>query len=172
MVKLLRVDERLLHGQVALNWVNNTGASSILIANDDVMVNEMSRMALQLAKPADKKLAIRSIDGAYELLKNPRSADATIFIIVRTVADALRLAKKVNTPDEAGDTNAVNRINKVNIGGIKKKEGSKLIAAAVYLNDAERENLRELKGYVDHIEFRMLPSDSAKSLESVLSKEG
>lgn len=159
MVTLLRVDERLLHGQVALNWVSNVGATSLLVANDDVMENEMSRMALQLAKPSGKKLAIRSIDGGAELLNDPRSKDIPIFVIVRTIGDALRLVQQTD------------EIKKVNIGGIRKKEGSKMIAAAVFVNDEDLQNLRELKKYVDQIEFRMLPSDSAKSLDSVL-KEG
>ncbi len=159
MVTLLRVDERLLHGQVALNWVSNVGASSLLVANDEVMDNEMSRMALQLAKPSGKKLAIRSIDGAADLLNDPRSKDISIFVIVRTIADAVRLVQKTDG------------ITKVNIGGIKKKEGSKMIAAAVFVNEEDLENLRELKKHVEHIEFRMLPSDSAKSLDSILKED-
>lgn len=159
MVKLMRIDERLLHGQVALNWVQNVGTSSILIANDEVMNNEMSKMALKMAKPSGSKLAIRSIDGAAELLNDPRSKDISIFVIVRDIADALRL---VNMTDE---------IKSINIGGVKKKEGSKMIAVAVFVNDDDLRNLRELKKHVDKIEFRMLPADSPKPLSSIL-KEG
>ena len=156
MVKLLRVDERLLHGQVALNWVSNVGASSILIANDEVMQNEMSKMALKMAKPSGVNLAIRDINGAAELLNDPRSADITVFVIVRTVTDALRLAKQTDT------------IKIVNIGGIKKKEGSKLIAPAVFVNSDDMEILKELSAHVEKIEFRMLPSDSPKSWDNIL----
>lgn len=159
MVTLLRVDERLLHGQVALNWVSNVGATSLLVANDEVMENEMARMALQLAKPSGKKLAIRNIDGAADLLNDPRSKDIAIFVIVRTIADALRLVQKTEG------------IKKINIGGIKKKEGSKMIAAAVFVNNEDLDNLRELKKHVDQIEFRMLPSDSPKSLDSILKED-
>jgi mannose/fructose/N-acetylgalactosamine-specific phosphotransferase system component IIB len=156
MVKLLRVDERLLHGQVALNWVSNVGASSILIANDDVMQNEMSKMALKMAKPSGVNLAIRDIKGAVELLKDPRSFDITVFVIVRTLADALRLAQQTNA------------IKYVNIGGIKKKEGSRLIAPAVFVNNEDAEVLKQLSALVEKIEFRMLPSDSPKPWNSVL----
>jgi mannose/fructose/N-acetylgalactosamine-specific phosphotransferase system component IIB len=156
MVKLLRVDERLLHGQVALNWVSNVGASSILIANDEVMQNEMSRMALKMAKPSGVNLAIRDINGAVELLRDPRSADITVFVIVRTLTDALRLAKQTDT------------IKFVNIGGIKKKEGSKLIAPAVFVNNDDMTILKELSTHVEKIEFRMLPSDSPRSWENIL----
>jgi mannose/fructose/N-acetylgalactosamine-specific phosphotransferase system component IIB len=156
MVKLLRVDERLLHGQVALNWVSNVGASSILIANDEVMQNEMSKMALKMAKPSGVNLAIRDIKGAVELLKDPRSFDITVFVIVRTLADALRLAQQTGA------------IKYVNIGGIKKKEGSKLIAPAVFLNNEDAEVLKQLSVLVEKMEFRMLPSDSPRSWNSVL----
>jgi mannose/fructose/N-acetylgalactosamine-specific phosphotransferase system component IIB len=156
MVKLLRVDERLLHGQVALNWVSNVGASSILIANDDVMRNEMSKMALKMAKPSGVNLAIRGIKGAAELLNDPRSADITVFVIVRTLEDALGLARQTDT------------IRFVNIGGIKKKEGSRLIAPAVFVNNDDMETLKQLSTIVDKIEFRMLPSDSPRSWDSIL----
>jgi mannose/fructose/N-acetylgalactosamine-specific phosphotransferase system component IIB len=156
MVKLLRVDERLLHGQVALNWVSNVGASSILIANDDVMQNEMGKMALKMAKPSGVNLAIRDIKGAADLLNDPRSADITVFVIVRTLEDALRLAQQTDT------------IRFVNIGGIKKKEGGRLIAPAVFVNNDDVKILKQLSTVVDKIEFRMLPSDSPKSWDSIL----
>lgn len=159
MVKLMRVDARLLHGQVAVTWVSSVAASSILIADDEVMTNEMSKMALKMAKPSGVNLAIRSIDGAAELLNDPRSREISIFVIVRTIADALRLVEKTD------------QIRQINIGGIKKKEGSRLIAAAVYVNDEDVEVLKKLGERVDRVEFRMVPSDSAKTLESVI-KEG
>ncbi len=156
MVKLLRIDERLLHGQVAVTWVSNVNASSILIANDEVMQNEMSKMAIKMAKPNGVNLAIRSIDDGAALLSDPRSEGITIFVIVKTIADALRLAEKTKC------------IRHVNVGGIRKKEGGKLIAPAVYVNDQDLENLKKLQSLVDVVEFRMVPADSARKLEDVL----
>lgn len=156
MVKLMRIDERLLHGQVAVTWVGSVNATSILIANDEVMENEMAKMALKMAKPSGMKLAIRTIDDAAALLNDPRSENIAIFVLVKNIADAVRLCSK---------TKAVSRVN---IGGIKKKEGSKLIAAAVYVNDKDVENLKKLDTLVDQIEFRMVPSDSAKTLDEAL----
>ncbi len=156
MVKILRVDERLLHGQVAVTWVSNVNPSSILIANDEVMDNEMSKMALKMAKPNGVNLAIRSIDDGAGILNDPRSENIQIFVIVKTIADAVRLAEKTNC------------IKHVNIGGIRKREGGKLIAPAVYVNDQDIENLKKLQTMVDVIEFRMVPSDSTKKLDEVL----
>jgi len=157
MVKILRIDERLLHGQVAVTWVSAVNASSILIANDEIMENEMGKMALKMAKPNGVNLAIRSIDNGAELLNDPRTKDVSVFVIVKTIADAVRLAQKTDC------------IKHVNIGGIRKREGGKLIAAAVYVNDEDIANLRKLKTLVEKVEFRMVPSDSAKNLDDVLN---
>ena len=159
MVKLLRVDERLLHGQVALNWVRHIGTSLILIANDEVADNEMSKMALKLAKPNDVKLSIRDIAGAVEMLNDPRSNDMVIFVIVRTIEDALKLVQMIG------------KVPIVNVGGVKKKAGAKFIAPAVFINDDDIKNLRELEKLVDTVEFRMLPADSPKSVDNI-SKDG
>ncbi len=156
MVKLLRVDARLLHGQVAVTWLSNVDASSILIADDAVMQDEMAKIALKMAKPTGMKLAIRSIDGAAELLNDPRSNGITIFAIVRTIEDALRLAEKTDC------------IHHINIGGIKKKEGSKLIAPAVFVNDGDIKTLRRLIELVGDVEFRMVPTDSPRSAKNLL----
>ena len=58
MIKLLRVDHRLVHGQVAFSWTNALGADAILVANDDVPNDEIWKTALKLAKPANVKLVI------------------------------------------------------------------------------------------------------------------
>lgn len=158
MVNLLRIDSRLLHGQVAINWVNNVAASSILIADDEVMQNEMAVIALKMARPTGTKLAIRSIDCAAELLNDRRSEGISIFVIVRTIESALRLVEQTHS------------IHHINIGGIKKKEGSKMIAAGVYVGGDDIAVLRRLTDLVDEVEFRMVPSDSPKSAKSFVNK--
>ncbi|MDQ0360120.1 PTS system mannose/fructose/N-acetylgalactosamine-transporter subunit IIB [Breznakia pachnodae] len=157
MVELLRVDERLLHGQVAVTWVSNLDITSILIANDDVVTNEMSKMALKMAKPTGINLAIRSIDEGAALLNDPRVEKSKVLVLVKTVQDASRLIEKINE-----------KVDHVNIGGIKRKEGSKLIAPAVYVNEDDVNALNKLIEMVDKVEFRMVPSENAKSAESII----
>ena len=61
MLRLIRVDERLLHGQVAIGWTSNSGANTILVANDEAQKDKVKAMALDLAKPSGVKLYIRSV---------------------------------------------------------------------------------------------------------------
>ena len=60
MIKLLRVDHRLLHGQVAFSWKNAVEADCILIACDAVMKDDLRKTSIKLAKPSGVKLVIRS----------------------------------------------------------------------------------------------------------------
>lgn len=49
MIKLLRVDHRLLHGQVAFSWTSTLSADCILIASDAVMKDDLRKMSIKLA---------------------------------------------------------------------------------------------------------------------------
>ena len=51
MIKLLRVDHRLLHGQVAFSWKNAVEADCILIACDAVMKDDLRKTSIKMAKP-------------------------------------------------------------------------------------------------------------------------
>ena len=156
MVIHCRVDERLLHGQVAVTWMSQVSPDSILIANDDVVNNEVSKMALKMVKPEGTNMAIRSVDDGAAVLNDPRAQGLKIFVIVRTVQDLVRLMKQTD------------QIHSVNIGGIRKKDGSKLIAASVYLNDDDAAALKQLKELCDDVYFQMVPADSRKSVDEVL----
>lgn len=156
MVELLRVDDRLLHGQVATTWTNAVAPEAILIANDEAATNEMSKLALKMAKPAGVKLAIKTVQGGIDLLNNPKSENIKIFVIVRTIRDALMLVQHTK------------QIKKVNIGGVKKKEGGKMIAAGMFLTEEEIEDLRKMNAAVEEVELRMVPSESKHNIDKIL----
>lgn len=117
----------------------------------------MSKMALKMAKPTGINLAIRSIDEGAALLNDPRVEKSKVLVLVKTVQDASRIIEMINE-----------KVDHVNIGGIKRKEGSKLIAPAVYVNEDDVNALNKLIEMVDKVEFRMVPSENAKSAESII----
>lgn len=158
MVVLCRVDERLLHGQVAVTWLSQIQPDSILIANDEVMQNEMSKMALKMVKPSGVNMAIRSVEDGAKVLNDPRAEKLKIFAVVRTLQDAVRLCEMTDT------------ITKINVGGVRKKEGAKLAAASVYLNDEDLAAVQKLVDMGKDVEFKMVPSESGKKAEQILSE--
>lgn len=154
MIKMLRVDHRLLHGQVAFSWTGYLGVNCILIANDDCVTNDLRRTTLRLAKPASCKLIVKGIEESIAALNSGKADKYNLFIVVDNVADAYRLASEVD------------RIHNVNIGGLKAGEHTHPHPSNHNINftDEEEMMLRELIDKNIDVELRMVPSDPVKRL--------
>ncbi len=142
MITLLRVDHRLLHGQVAFSWTQYVGADCILIANDSVPGDELRKTTIKLAKPPSVKLVIKNINDSIEAIKSGVTDKYNLFIVVESVNDAWRIAS------------AIDEIKSINLGGIKAKEGSKNISKAINLLPTEIEQLQQLVGKGVEVEIR------------------
>ncbi|MEW5193220.1 PTS sugar transporter subunit IIB [Klebsiella oxytoca] len=147
MITLLRVDHRLLHGQVAFSWTQYVGADCILIANDNVPDDELRKTTIKLAKPPSVKLVIKNINDSIESIKSGVTDKYNLFIVVESVNDAWRISS------------AVEEIKSINLGGIKAKEGSKNISKAINLLPEEIEQLQQLVGKGVEVEIRQVPTD-------------
>ncbi|MDR7343414.1 fructoselysine and glucoselysine-specific PTS system IIB component [Pantoea alhagi] len=156
MIKLLRVDHRLLHGQVAFSWTQYIGADCILIANDNVPNDELRKTTIKLAKPPAVKLVIKNIDDAIEAIKSGVTDKYKLFIVVESVADAWRLAT------------AVPEIQSINLGGIKAKEGSRNISKAINVMPDEISLLLSLTQAGKEIEIRQVPGDRKQLFSEAL----
>lgn len=156
MIKLLRVDHRLLHGQVAFSWTQYIGADCILIANDSVPNDELRKTTIKLAKPPAVKLVIKNIDDAIEAIKSGVTDKYKLFIVVESVSDAWRLAT------------AVPEITSINLGGIKAKEGSRNISKAINVLPDEISLLEELVQAGKEIEIRQVPGDRKQLFSEAL----
>ena len=95
MIKLLRVDHRLLHGQVVFSWVSALDPDCILVANDDVVKDELRKTTLKLGKPNGVKLVIKNIEDSIEAINAGKTDKYRLMIVVSNVADAVRLARQM-----------------------------------------------------------------------------
>lgn len=150
MVNLMRIDDRLVHGQVAFTWTKTLGVEAIVVANDIAASDSINKMALKMAAPAGVKMAIKTVDEAIALLNNPKAKDKKIFVVVRNTTDALKISLNVK------------EIDHVNVGGIKKEEGKDMITPAVFLNQLDKDNLRKMCEVVKEVEIRQVPTDEKK----------
>src|SRR5580704_13808290 len=123
MIKLTRIDDRLVHGQVAFTWVPALGVDCLLVVNDRIAKDEFQKMALNLAKPVGTKLLIKTIGDAIAFLHDEKNGKLKILVLINSIRDAAALA--------AG----VTEITSVNFGGIRSKEGSRLISKAIAITD-------------------------------------
>lgn len=156
MLKLVRVDYRLLHGQVAYVWFGNVKADSILIASDAVAIDESRKKILRMAKPSDCKLVIKSIQEAADILNSDVTASYNLIVLIESINDLYRLC--ITCPS----------IKSANLGLSAKSAKSRAIANSVYLNDEEIGLLKDLMAREVEIEVRQAPSDPVVSLRSLI----
>ncbi|MDF7683274.1 PTS sugar transporter subunit IIB [Lactobacillus sp. ESL0679] len=147
MIRLMRVDHRLLHGQVAFSWTQELGVNCILIANDDVPNNDIRKTAMKLAKPQGVKLVIKNVENSIKALQSGVTDKYKLFIVVESVADAYALAT------------AYPKIKQINLGGTKPADGTKQISKAVNLTPDDESKLNELIEKGCEIEIRQVPND-------------
>ncbi len=133
MIVHLRIDNRLIHGQVAVTWMSHIGAKEIIVCNDKVAADPIQQMALPLAAPG-KKVLVLSVADTIAYAKE-HTAD-TLFVICKFPTDALEVLKS------GVEVQTVNVGNAAPIAGTKCKMVTKSIAAteedaAVYRQIAE-----------------------------------
>lgn len=157
MIKLLRVDHRLLHGQVAFSWTQYLGADCILIANDSVVNDELRKTTIKLARPPEIKLVIKNITDSIEALKSGVTDKYKLFIVVESVTDAYRLSKDI--PD----------INHINLGGTKPKDNTQNISKTINITDEEVQYLKELHQMGKEIEIRIVPNDRKQLISDCIN---
>jgi fructoselysine and glucoselysine-specific PTS system IIB component len=156
MIKLTRIDDRLLHGQVAFTWTPALGADCLLIANDKVAKDEFLKMTLGLAKPAGAKLLIKTLKDAVTFLLDERSKNMKVLLIINSVQDAFAMAADV--PE----------IKSINFGGLRSKEGSKLISKAIAITDEDLAIIKELISKNVELEVRQVPTDSKQLVNNLI----
>lgn len=155
MIKMLRVDHRLLHGQVAVSWKSALDVDCILVANDSVPGDTLRKSAIKLAKPADTKLVIKTIEDSITAINSGKTDKYKLFIVVESIADAARLCR------ECG-------IKHLNLGGTKATAETRAISKAMNVTPAEEETLRALVSEGVDVEIQMVPDDSAVKVERAL----
>ena len=156
MIKLTRIDHRLLHGQVAFSWTKFLDSDCILIANDELMKDELKMSAMRMAKPTGVKLVMKSIDDSIKALNSGVTDKYKLFVIVASVEDAYRLCK------------AVDRIKTINVGGMKQREDRRQISKAVFISDEDEKMLRELNEQGIELEVRLVPGDTKQKVVDLL----
>lgn len=156
MIKLTRIDDRLVHGQVAFTWVPALGIDCLLVANDTVAKDDFQKMTLGLAKPASAKLFIKSIEESITFLNDSKNASSKILILVNSVGDAAVLADRVS------------EIRSINFGGIRMKENARLISKSVAVTPEDILLIKDLMKKNIELEIRQVPSDQKQLLGSLV----
>lgn len=85
MIQLLRVDHRLLHGQVVFSWCGQLNPNCILIANDAAATDDVRKAALRLGKPNNVKLVIKTVEDSIAAINEGKTDKYSLMIVTSNV---------------------------------------------------------------------------------------
>jgi len=144
---ILRVDDRLIHGQVVAGWARPLGIEILMLASDTICQDEWACNAYQLAIPEGIVFNCISIEHCSVLVE--KQDKKRIMIIVESVHDAQRLLQKRLI------------VREVNIGGLGYRENTREIAPYIYLSPAEIEDVVRLFQMGIRVIGKQLPNSAS-----------
>lgn len=131
-VNLVRIDDRLIHGQVATSWAKVVKCEAIFAISDEVAKDDLRRELLLQIAPPHLKTYVIPVEKAIKVYNNPKYAGRNVLMLVTKPADALRLI-------EGGV-----KIDSINVGGMTYKDGNKLLSDAVTVGKGDVEAFNKL----------------------------
>lgn len=153
-----RVDERLIHGQVILGWINQTGTRLIMAVNDEVAGNSLQKNLLKLAVKPGIQVEIITIKEAIQKIDENAWGETATMLLVRNPIDLLTLVK-AGLP-----------ISKVNVGGVRQPEATIVLTKEVKATEEELIAWKELDKMGINIDVQFVPDQSVTNLNKVLTK--
>ena len=162
-ITALRVDDRLIHGQVAMTWTKQLAVQGIVVANDEAANDNTQKMALKMAVPGGIKSLIKPVDEAIRILNNPKASRMRILVLTRTVKDALKIRQSV------GEIGFLNVGNTGRFDGIDVSE-KLVLTPTIMLTKAEQQALKELVALDPKACMQQVPNDEQKLVKDILDK--
>lgn len=158
MIIQIRVDDRLIHGQIAVVWSKQFGSTHMVVANDKAANDEVQKMTLKMATPSGVKVLVQSVDKAIEVFNDPRSEKIKMFVLTDTITDALKIAKKCD----------VQSINVANVGRFDTSPSKIKLNSDVGCNPEEFEALKEIAELDIETIHWVIPSQPKLSIKKML----
>jgi PTS system mannose-specific IIB component len=156
---LVRVDNRLVHGQVLEAWVPALRVKSLLVADDEAADDPFAQAAMGLALGDGLVLEVLTLAQAGARLGpgGPGPLAATL-VLLREVESALALSR-------AGVT-----LPRLNLGNVHFRAGRRAVSNTVYLDDAELSSLEALGRGGCEIEVRAVPGEQPLFLPALRAR--
>ncbi|MFV8210756.1 PTS sugar transporter subunit IIB [Streptococcus pluranimalium] len=154
MIKLVRIDYRLLHGQVVFSWSKQLNIGRIIVIDDETANDDFKKMSLGLSKPSGVKLNIFTLDEAILKISKIEALPENVMIILGNTSSTLSFCKSYP------------KISEINYGVIPKKEESKQFSQAIYLNNQELNDSLELKKLGIQLVMQQVPTSKRELLNN------
>ncbi len=151
-IRFVRIDDRLIHGQVATVWTKDSKCNRIMACSDEVAGDDLRKQLLLQVSPPGIKAYVLPIEKAIAAYKDPKYDSFKTLFLFTNPKDVLRMI-------EGGVD-----IKSVNVGGMCYKQGKTQITGAVSVNKEDIEAFKALNERGVELEIRQLAKDNKINL--------
>lgn len=144
----VRIDNRLVHGQIIESWIPYTGADAIVVANDDLATDILRQEIMSLAIPQSMLTQFLTIEQLPAALKRWSPAER---------ADAIVLFSSCPDAKRAFETGFV--FDSLNVGNLHYGPGKRQLSPSIAVSDEDESCLRYFAGLGIDLDFRCVPND-------------
>jgi mannose/fructose/N-acetylgalactosamine-specific phosphotransferase system component IIB len=153
---LVRIDDRLIHGQVVLGWAKALKPDRIIVANDRVAGSPWERKFYTSSVPSHIRVSFLDLEETARQLLNNLFKSESVMILFETVKD-------VHAVIEKGVT-----LRDVNVGGLHYRDDAVELLPYVFLTDEDRQYLRELVKRSVTLTAQDIPGNEARIINSLV----
>lgn len=157
-IGLARIDDRLIHGQVATRWTKETNVSRIIVVSDEVAADNVRKTLLTQVAPPGVTAHVVDVAKMIRVWNNPKYGKDKVMLLFTNPTDVVRLV-------EAGVT-----IPSVNIGGMAFRQGKTQVNNAVSVDAKDIEAFKKLNERGIELEVRKVSSDQKLKMMDLIGK--
>ncbi|MGX2947308.1 PTS system mannose/fructose/N-acetylgalactosamine-transporter subunit IIB [Frederiksenia canicola] len=152
----VRIDGRLIHGQVANLWTSYLDITRIMVVDDAAANNDIDKAGLRLACPAGVNLSVLTVEKAANNINEGRYDSQRVLIVTRDPQTLLRLV-------EQGVA-----LTEINAGNMPKTEHTRPIRKTVHVTDADIDVFKQLSEKGIKLTAQLVPNEEKVDLMKLL----
>ncbi|AZP33298.1 PTS mannose transporter subunit IIAB [Cronobacter sakazakii] len=158
VIGLARIDDRLIHGQVATRWTKETNVSRIIVVSDEVAADNVRKTLLTQVAPPGVTAHVVDVAKMIRVYNNPKYAGERVMLLFTNPTDVERIV-------EGGV-----KITSVNIGGMAYRQGKTQVNNAVSVDEKDIEAFKKLNARGIELEVRKVSNDPRLKMMDLITK--
>ena len=155
-IVLVRIDDRLIHGQVTVGWGRVIKPDYILVVSDQIASSEWETELCLAALPSNIKGKVVSEKDAPEEINCLNTDSHSAFVLFESPQSAFNILKNGG------------KISSINIGGMHSSKGKREVLDYIYLDDEDTEYLKLLRNAGVKLDFRDLPNNENRDVMAMI----
>lgn len=157
-LNLIRIDSRLIHGQVITKWLKISKAKGVLIVDDELAGDDFLSSIYTAAAPKNVRVTIMTVQQALKEMTENQLGKEDLLLLTKDVNTLFRLYQE-GFP-----------IGQIQIGGIPSSPDRTTILRAVSLNEEEMMQLKTMDKNGVEITIHTIPEEAQLSFKQVTDK--